>query len=159
MGPQHLSEPLDDARGNLRLDALPVSEERIFAPPGLGGHRGQGHGGSVDARRVPYLGVHGPKPARGTRAGGEGGGRERARHRVFPNTARAPAKFAAGLTRKRRYEAQGGPRRPAGPPGLNCPGRGDAPHRVPGRPGEETRSDSLAYLREPLRGGPQGSRG
>ena len=55
------------------MDALPVSEERIFAPPGLGGHRGQGHGGSVDARRVPYLGVHGHKPARGIRAGGEGG--------------------------------------------------------------------------------------
>lgn len=54
---------------------------------------------------------------------------------------------------------KGGPRRPAGPLGLNCPGRGDAPHRVPGRPGEGIRSDSLAYLRELLRGGPQGPRG
>lgn len=53
------------------MDSQPVGEERIFAPPGLGGHRG--HGGSVDALRVPNLGVHRPKPARGIRAGGEGG--------------------------------------------------------------------------------------
>ena len=53
------------------MDSKPVGEERIFAPSGLGGHRG--HRGSVDALRVPNLGVHGPKPERGIRAGGEGG--------------------------------------------------------------------------------------
>lgn len=88
------------------MDAQPVGEQWIFAPPGLGGHRGQGHRGSVDARRVPNLGSTDPTPADcaghpGWR-GGRRAARERARHRVFPNTPGAPAKFAAGLTRKRR---------------------------------------------------------
>lgn len=45
-----------------------------------------------------------PRTAR-RRAGAARAGRRAApgaRHKVFPNTARRPAKFSAGLTRKRR---------------------------------------------------------
>ncbi|KAK2089542.1 hypothetical protein P7K49_032208, partial [Saguinus oedipus] len=50
-----------------------------------------------------HLGPGDPNPTNcAGPAGGRRGGRAGARHTVFPNTAGGPAKFAAGVTRKRR---------------------------------------------------------
>lgn len=106
-GPQHLSEPFFFflfARVRPAIDRSPLGEERAEWP-GLGGTEDQ----SVRTPRVRRVRVPRPRP-RGARAAsgpGGAGGREEgpaagARHKVFQNTAGRPAKFAAGLTRKRR---------------------------------------------------------
>lgn len=88
------------------MDAQPVGEERTEWP-GLGGREDKcvglrgcaGHGdlGPSDPQPRRPRGASGPDGA-GGRAEGPAAG---APHKVFRNTAGRPAKFAAGLTRKR----------------------------------------------------------